>query len=97
MVIQLYAAPLSTASLRVAQVLHEKKVPFEFHSIDLGKKEQKAEGYLEKQPFGQVPYIVSVFLSQFRPAMGAHGTECSFRMTTASSSTNPGRSRAISP
>ncbi|TEB33523.1 glutathione S-transferase [Coprinellus micaceus] len=57
MVLQLYAAPLSTASLRVAQVLHEKKVPFEFHSIDLGKKEQKAEGYLEKQPFGQVPYI----------------------------------------
>ena len=62
MVLQLYAAPLSTASLRVAQVLHEKKVPFEFHPIDLGKKEQKAEGYLEKQPFGQVPYIVSVFL-----------------------------------
>lgn len=60
MVLKLYAAPLSTASLRVAQVLHEKKVPFEFYPVDLAKKEQKAEAYLEKHPFGQVPYIVSV-------------------------------------
>ncbi|EAU83301.1 glutathione S-transferase [Coprinopsis cinerea okayama7 len=57
MVLKLYAAPLSTASLRVAQVLHEKEVPFEFHPVDLQKKEQKAPEYLEKQPFGQVPYI----------------------------------------
>ncbi|KAJ3502265.1 hypothetical protein NMY22_g18643 [Coprinellus aureogranulatus] len=57
MVLKLYAAPLSTASLRVAQVLHEKKVPFEFYPIDLSKRENKAEEYLAKQPFGQVPYI----------------------------------------
>ncbi|KAJ2915379.1 hypothetical protein MD484_g5050, partial [Candolleomyces efflorescens] len=57
MVLKLYAAPLSTASLRVAQILHEKRVPFEFISIDLSKKEHKDAEYLEKQPFGQVPYI----------------------------------------
>ncbi|KAJ2928677.1 hypothetical protein H1R20_g8381, partial [Candolleomyces eurysporus] len=57
MVLKLYAAPLSTASLRVAQILHEKKVPFQFISIDLARKENKQEAYLEKQPFGQVPYI----------------------------------------
>ena len=61
MVLKLFAAPLSTASLRVAQILHEKKVPFDFISIDLAKKENKEEEYLEKQPFGQVPYILSIF------------------------------------
>ena len=57
MVFKFFAAPLSTASLRVAQILHEKKVPFDFISVDLAKN--KDEEYLEKQPFGQVPYIVS--------------------------------------
>ncbi|RXW14246.1 hypothetical protein EST38_g11606 [Candolleomyces aberdarensis] len=57
MVLKLYAAPQSTASLRVAQVLHEKNVPFEFHPIDLRAKEQKNPAFLEKNPFGQVPYI----------------------------------------
>ncbi|TFK27877.1 glutathione S-transferase [Coprinopsis marcescibilis] len=57
MVLKLYAAPLSTASLRVAQILHEKQIPFEFHHVNLANKEQKNAEYLEKQPFGQVPYI----------------------------------------
>ncbi|KAF6741683.1 glutathione S-transferase [Ephemerocybe angulata] len=57
MVLKLYAAPQSTASLRVAQVLHEKNVPFEFIPIDLRAKEQKQAQHTEKNPFGQVPYI----------------------------------------
>jgi Glutathione S-transferase len=69
MVLHLYAAPLSTASARVAQVLREKKVPFEFHPIDLSKKEQKTEEYLAKQPFGQVPYIVSYLVLSVRKCL----------------------------
>ncbi|KAF5309717.1 hypothetical protein D9611_014460 [Ephemerocybe angulata] len=57
MVLKLYAAPASTASLRVALILHEKEVPFEFHPIYLRNKEQKSADFLEKNPFGQVPYI----------------------------------------
>ncbi|KAF6746418.1 glutathione S-transferase [Ephemerocybe angulata] len=57
MVLKLCAAPVSSASLRVALILHEKEVPFEFYPIYLRNKEQKSTGFLEKKPFGQVPYI----------------------------------------
>jgi glutathione S-transferase len=63
MVLNLYGAPMSSATLRVAIVLHEKHIPFRLHLVDLMKNEQKAPEYLEKQPFGQVPYIVSFRLS----------------------------------
>ncbi|TFK36730.1 glutathione S-transferase, partial [Crucibulum laeve] len=42
---------------RVATVLHEKQVPFEFIEINFSKGEHKSPIFLEKQPFGQVPYI----------------------------------------
>ena len=60
MVLKLYGSPISNSvSVRlVAFVLHEKKVPFEFVPIDFYKRENKSPEYLEKQPFGQVPYIV---------------------------------------
>lgn len=60
MVLKLYGSPLTTSvSVRlVAFVLLEKRVPFELVPIDLFKMEQKSPEYLEKQPFGQVPYIV---------------------------------------
>ncbi|KAF9001508.1 hypothetical protein BDQ17DRAFT_1327170 [Cyathus striatus] len=32
---------------------HEKKVPLEFHNIDLQKREHKSPEYLKYQPFGQ--------------------------------------------
>jgi len=35
----------------------KKKVAFELVPIDFFKKEHKSPEYLEKQPFGQVPYI----------------------------------------
>ncbi|KAF9459959.1 glutathione S-transferase [Collybia nuda] len=57
MTLKLYGSPMSTCTRRVAVVLHEKKVPFELVPVDLGKGEHKAPEYLEKQPFGQVPYI----------------------------------------
>lgn len=42
-------------------VLHEKNVPFTFKPINLAKAEHKAPEYVEKQPFGVVPYIVRPF------------------------------------
>lgn len=53
---------LSTCVRRVAVVLREKDVPYELVPVDLMKGEHKSPAFLEKQPFGQVPYIVRVFL-----------------------------------
>ncbi|KAF9534044.1 glutathione S-transferase [Crepidotus variabilis] len=57
MVLKLYGNAVSPCTHRVALVLNEKEVPFEFHSIEFAKIEHKSPSYLEKQPFGQVPYI----------------------------------------
>ncbi|KAF9001510.1 thioredoxin-like protein [Cyathus striatus] len=57
MVLKLYGNPNSTCTKRVAVVLHEKKVPFEFVVIDFAKGEHKTPEYLTRQPFGQVPYL----------------------------------------
>ncbi|KAJ2924533.1 hypothetical protein H1R20_g12558, partial [Candolleomyces eurysporus] len=57
MVLTLYGYPRSTSTQRVAMTLHEKAVPFTFVLVDLVKGEHKAPGFLDKMPFGQVPYI----------------------------------------
>lgn len=59
MVLRLFGHRFSGCTKRAAIVFHEKNVPFEFVSIDLTKGEHKAPSYLERQPFGQVPYLVS--------------------------------------
>ncbi|KAI0696181.1 glutathione S-transferase-like protein [Cytidiella melzeri] len=58
MVFQLVGHPLSTCTRRVAVVLKEKKVDFEFVPVDFAKGEHKSAEFVKKQPFGQVPYIV---------------------------------------
>lgn len=58
MVLKLYGFPFSTCTRRVALVLKEKNVPYELVVVDLSKGEQKAPAFLERQPFGVVPYIV---------------------------------------
>jgi glutathione S-transferase len=52
---------MSTCTRRVGIILYEKKVPFEIVPIDISKGEQKKPEYLEKHPFGVVPYIVRCF------------------------------------
>jgi len=37
--------------------LQEKQVPFELVSVDFAEGEHKSPEYLEKHPFGQIPYI----------------------------------------
>jgi len=44
---------------RIACVLVEKGVPYEMIPVSMAKGEHKSPQYLEKQPFGQVPYVVS--------------------------------------
>ncbi|KAG6908614.1 hypothetical protein DXG01_004017 [Tephrocybe rancida] len=57
MVLKLYGSPASTCCQRVAAVLLEKQVPFELITINFAIGEHKSPAFLEKQPFGQVPYI----------------------------------------
>ncbi|GLB40771.1 putative glutathione [Lyophyllum shimeji] len=57
MVLKLYGHPLFTCSQRVAVVLLEKQVPFELVEVDVAKGEHKTPKFLERQPFGQTPYI----------------------------------------
>jgi glutathione S-transferase len=62
MVLKLHGMAFSTCTRRVAIVLLEKKVPFQFVPISAAKTELKSAAHLEKQPFGEVPYIVRLFI-----------------------------------
>jgi glutathione S-transferase len=58
MVLKLYGLYISPWVRLVAAILHEKQVAFELVSVDFTNKEHKSPEYLEKHPFGQIPYIV---------------------------------------
>jgi len=60
MVLKIYGDLVASVQ-RIVCVLNEKDVPYETIPISLAKGEHKSPQYLEKQPFGQVPYIVSSF------------------------------------
>jgi glutathione S-transferase len=60
MVLKLYGFPYSTCTKRVATALKETNTPFELVEVDLTKGAHKAEDFVAKQPFGQVPYIVRI-------------------------------------
>ncbi|KAJ6600868.1 thioredoxin-like protein [Mycena sp. CBHHK59/15] len=55
MVLKFFGSPFSTCTQRVAAVLIEKKVPFEFVPIDMTKGAHKSAEHIAKQPFGQIP------------------------------------------
>ena len=57
MVLKLYGNSQSPNARLVASILLEKEVSFEL--VDLGWNETKLPKYLELQPFGQMPCIVS--------------------------------------
>lgn len=57
MVLKLYGQPYASCTQRVLTTLKEKNVPYELILVDWAKKEHKSPAYLEKQPFGQIPYI----------------------------------------
>ncbi|KAK7458070.1 hypothetical protein VKT23_009976 [Stygiomarasmius scandens] len=57
MVLKFYTFPGATCGQRVATVLYEKKISYELVSVDVANREHKSSAYLEKHPFGNVPYI----------------------------------------
>ncbi|KAF8063505.1 glutathione S-transferase [Lyophyllum atratum] len=57
MVLKLYGLSMSAGVKCVAVALLEKQVPFELIAVDFAKREHKSPEFLEKQPFGQIPYI----------------------------------------
>jgi glutathione S-transferase len=57
MVLKLYSNPYSTCSQRVFTVMKEKGLEYEVVLVDLMKGEQKDPVYMQKHPFGQVPYL----------------------------------------
>jgi len=57
MVLKLYGSPNSSCSKRVFMVMKEKGLEYELVPIDLMQGQHKAPEYMEKQPFGQVPYL----------------------------------------
>ena len=83
MVLKLYGADISTTAPMVALVLHELNVPFEYIQLDLLRGEHKQPEHTKNQPFGRVPYIVSLVGSAF-PA--ASLTMLTNRTTTATCS-----------
>ena len=68
MVFKLYGAYRSPFVRLVAAILQEKQVPFELVSVNLPDGEHKSPEYLEKHPFGQIPYIVCDSLKFCLPA-----------------------------
>jgi len=48
---------VSTCVRRVAVVAKHLNVPYELVLLDWGKGDHKAPEFLEKQPFGQIPYV----------------------------------------
>ncbi|KAG6812672.1 hypothetical protein H0H92_001430 [Tricholoma furcatifolium] len=57
MVLKLYGSGISTCTRRIAAVLYEKRIHFELVEVNLMQGEHKSPAYLEKQPFGQIPYL----------------------------------------
>jgi glutaredoxin len=62
MVLRLYGSSHATCTRRVGIILREKNISFELIEIDIMKGEHKLPQYLQKQPFGQTPYIVRSLL-----------------------------------
>ncbi|KAJ7629666.1 glutathione S-transferase [Mycena polygramma] len=56
-ILKLYGDPQAACTRRAATVLHELQIPFEMIPVDLANGEHKTPAYLEKHPFGKVPYI----------------------------------------
>jgi len=57
MVLKIHGHPQSTCTRRVIAVAKEKNIEYEIHTVDWINREYKTAGYMEKQPFGQMPYI----------------------------------------
>lgn len=55
--LKLYDGTTSVCAIKVRLVLHEKRLPFDSHNIDLRKGDQLDPGYLKLNPNGVVPTL----------------------------------------
>ncbi|KDQ60136.1 hypothetical protein JAAARDRAFT_174156 [Jaapia argillacea MUCL 33604] len=55
--LKLIGSPVSPCTRRVSVVCKELGIPYELVTVDFSKGEHKSPAFLEKQPFGQIPYI----------------------------------------
>ena len=60
MVVKIFGSAMATCTMRVLVVAKELKVPVELVGVNFATAEHKSPEYLKKQPFGQMPYIVSI-------------------------------------
>ena len=106
MVLKLYGADISTTGPMVALVLHELNVPFEYIQLDLLRGEHKLPEHTRNQPFGRVPYIVSLVDSALPAALLTMSTNrtttatrftkaAPYAATSAGSTLNVGDARSI--
>jgi glutathione S-transferase len=62
MTIKLYGASGATCTKRVATVATELGVKYELVAVDVMAGAHKQSEYTAFQPFGQIPYLASLFL-----------------------------------
>jgi glutathione S-transferase len=55
--LQVYGTPFSTPVNKVRYVANYLKIPFEFHSMNLGAGDQRKDEFLKVNPYGKVPAI----------------------------------------
>jgi glutathione S-transferase len=55
---KLHGHPQSSCTLRAMVVLQEKGLEYELVPVDVYGGEHKTPQYLEKHPFGKIPYLV---------------------------------------
>jgi glutathione S-transferase len=66
MILTLYGHAFSPLTQKVLIALVETKMPYAFVHVDLLAGENKAPEHLANNPFGTIPYIVSVLYAQLR-------------------------------
>lgn len=60
MVLKLHGHAVAPLVRLVAEICKEKEIPYELVDVAVYKGEHKTPAFKEFQPFGQVPYIVSI-------------------------------------
>ena len=58
MVLKIYGMPRSTSSKRIVMICKEKNVRYELVHVKMLENEHKSPEFMEKQPFGQIPYML---------------------------------------
>jgi glutathione S-transferase len=61
MTLRIHGPPHSPGAQRVLIILYETGLPFQLVPVDIAGGKHKTEAWLDRHPFGQIPYMVSTF------------------------------------